>query len=448
VGDPQPELTPFGLAGAGSGPGSGAVLPDGTIVLASLSPTGTMAVVCVLSPGERGCTSRTTLRAYAAHGDQDRFSGVPEVVATEGTDVSVVVEDCCYIPVFSGVGEAVVFDSTNDGRSFSSEIPAGVIPGVDAATFASGVIVVASSESTSLNVQALPSGPDVALTAPAHPNGKGDGDTSLSTYDGGVLVASDDTRGDTLVEFAPRGSNFNLTASYRSRVGAFNGEDLAGLSGNALLTYSSTADPGAFLRFFNGKSFGRRYRVPVLAGDHLAYWSLQMTGGLVHVFFLDKTAGSAVYSESTRNGLRWSQPATYAPAVTAGALVPVLGPSGSGVVFEADASTRPAVAQPVLNYQAVANNLARVRAPAGKRTTLTGQARPALHGQTVTLERRIAAGQWSDISATVESGSGKFSFTVPGVSYAYRVRVAYEPGYYLVGYSNTVSLTALAPPKS
>jgi hypothetical protein len=384
------------------------------------------------------------LRAYVGDGGADSFSGVPQVVATGGTDVSVVMEDCCYIPVFSGVGEAVVFESTNDGRTFSDEIPAGVIPGVDASTFTGGEIVVASSQSTSLNVQALPTGPDVALTAPAHPNAKSDGDTSLSTYDGGVLVASDDTRGDTLVEFAPRGSNFNLTASYRLRVGDFNGEDLAAVSDSALLTYSSTATPGAFLRFFNGKSFGPRYTVPVPAGDRLAYWSLQTTGSLVHVFFLDKTAGFVVCSEATRNGADWSPLSLYSKALTAGALVPVLGPGGSGLVFEADVSSLPAMAQPVLKYQAVAIKLARLRAPAGRRTTLTGAASPALRGELVTLERRIAAGQWSDISATRESPAGKFSFTVPGVSDAYRVKVAYEPGYYLVGYSNTVSLTALA----
>jgi hypothetical protein len=447
VGSPQPELAPFGVGAGGGGPGSGAVLPDGTLVLASLSGTGTTTVVCTMAPGARRCASSATLTAYVGHGSQDSFSGVPEVVSTGGSDVSVVLEDCCTDPVFAGVGGAVVFESTNDGRTFTGEIPAGSIQGVDAATYVAGEVVVASSETTSLNVQALPAAPHVVLSAPAHPNTRGDGDTALSTYEGGVLVASDDTHGNTLVEFAPRGANLNLTSSYGRPVGVFDGEDLAGISANALLTYSSTSEPGAFLRFFNNKSFGTPYLVPEPAGGGERYWSVEVTGSLVHVFFADSTEGSEVYTETTRNGLRWSQLVAYNPA-SAGALVPVLGTSGTGVVFETRVGTPPPAAQPVLNYQSVVIRLARLRAPEGKRTTLTGQAVPALSGQVVTLERRISAGQWSNISVTHESAAGTFSFTVPGVTDIYRVSVAYEPGYYLFGYSKAVTLTAVVPPKS
>ncbi len=448
VGSPQPELTPFAVGSGGGGTGSGAVLPDGSVVLASLSTPATTAVVCTLVPGGRKCASGATLAAYSGRGEQDSFSGVPEVVSTGGTDVSVVLEDCCSVPLFAGVGGAVVFESTNDGRSFSPEIPAGAIQAVDSATFADGQIVVASSETTSLNVQALAVVPDPALGAPAHPNARGDGDTALSTYDGGVLVASDDAHGNTLVEFAHRGANFNLTSSYGQPVGVFYGEDLAGVSGDALLTYSSTSVAGATLRFFNGSSFGAPHRVPAPAGGAERYWSIEVTGSLVHVFFLDSAQGSQVYCESTRNGLNWSQLVTYNPAENAGVLDPVLGPSGSGLLFEARVLSPPALEQPVLNYQSVVIRLARLRAPAGKRTTLTGQAEPALSDQVVTLERRIATGQWSNISVTRESVAGRFSFTVPGISDVYRATVAYEPGFYLVGYSNAVDLTAVVPPRS
>ena len=121
--------------------------------------------------------------------------------------------------------------------------------------------------------------------------------------------------------------------------------------------------------------------------------------------------------------------------------------SGSGLVLETEVSAPPPYVQPVLDYQAVAIRLARLRAPAGRRTTLTGEATPALAGQSVTLERRISAGEWSNISLSHESAAGAFSFTVPGVSEAYRVMVADEPGYYMVGYSNVVTLTAVVPPK-
>jgi hypothetical protein len=445
LGEPQPELAAFGV-GASGGAGSGAVLPDGTLVLASVSPNDAKAVVCRLSPGGRRCVSTATLTAYAVDG----FSGVPEVVGTGGTDVTVVLEDCCGLPAFGGSGGAVVFESTNDGATFSGEIPAGSIQGVDAATFADGRIVVASSNTSSLNVQALPSAPGVLPSAPANPNLRHDGNTSLSTYHGGVLVASDDASGNTLVEYAAKGSGFNRSSAYRSPVGIFNGEDLAGISTNALLTYSSTATAGAFLRFFNGKTFGRRYKVPEPAGAVDGYWSLQDVSGVVHVFFVDSSAGSQMCSETTRNGVRWSGLATYDSAATAGGLVPVLGLSGSGLVYETNVMSPPLLAQPVLGYQSVVIRLARRRAPVDKRTYLTGQAAAHVPGRLVTLERRVTAGVWSNISVTRESRHGSFVFSVPGITDAYRVVVADEPGYLLYGYSNVVTLTAVpsARPKS
>ncbi len=303
VGDPQPELAPFAVAPVEGGNGSGTVLADGTMVLVWLSKTATTAVVCTLQPAENQCASTATLSAYAAGGEQDSFTGVPEVLATGGSDVSVVLEDCCDIPVFSGVGGAVVFESTNDGRSFAGEIPAGTILGVNAATFADGQIVVASSETTSLNVQALLSPPYVAISKPANPDASYDGDTSLSTYKGGVLVASDDASGNTLVEYAPKGADLDASRSYGAPVGVFKGEDLAGVSGNALLTYSSTSTPGAFLRFFNGKSFGPRYAVPEPAGGDGAYWSAEEVGGIVHVFFLEREprVGRVLRDDCERN---------------------------------------------------------------------------------------------------------------------------------------------------
>src|ERR1700739_2003251 len=45
VGDPQPELAPFSVGPAG-GSGSGAVLPDGTLILAATSASGTSVHVC------------------------------------------------------------------------------------------------------------------------------------------------------------------------------------------------------------------------------------------------------------------------------------------------------------------------------------------------------------------------------------------------------------------
>ena len=251
VGSPQPELAPFSVAPLGGGVGSGTVsLADGTVVLVSLSKNGTTAAVCSLQLGDRQCTSTATLTAYSASGEQDSFIGVPQVIATGGSDVTVVLEDCCHIPLFSGVGGAVIFDSTNDGATFSKEIPAGIILGVDAATFADGQLVVASSETTSLNVQAFLKPPYVAISTPVNPNGRHDGDTSLTTYEGGVLVASDDASGNTLVEYAPKGRNFNLSSSYGPPVGIFNGEDLAGVCWLRLAHILGDGHPRCFPALF------------------------------------------------------------------------------------------------------------------------------------------------------------------------------------------------------
>jgi len=446
VGEPQPELAPFSVGATAAGAGSGAVLPDGTAVLASLNSDGSAAVVCRLAPGARGCVSTATLSPYAGHGYKDVFSGVPEVLATGGTDAAVVLEDCCHLPGLAGLGGAAVFASTDDGASFSPEVPAGTIQGVDAAAFAGGRVVVASSRTSSLNVQALPPAPHVALTAPANPNSRHDGNTSLAAYAGGLVVASDDASGNTLVEYAPKGSDFNRSSAYRP-LGIFNGEDLAAVSGNALLTYSSTAAPGAFLRFFNGRFFGPRYDVPEPVGASDANWSLQEVGGVAHVFFVDRSAGSDIYAEATGNGLRWSPLLAYDPAATAGDLVALLGGSGTGIVYETDVSAPPLLAQPILAYQPVVIGLLRHRAPAGRRTYLTGQAGVHLAGQLVTLERRVSAGVWSNIAATRESSTGRFVFSVPGITDAYRVVVAYEPGHLLYGYSNVVMLTAVPASK-
>ncbi|MFZ2057053.1 MAG: hypothetical protein WAV54_06565 [Acidimicrobiales bacterium] len=444
VGDPQPELALFNVGAAGGGSGSGVVLPDGTLVLVSPSHSGTTAAVCRLHPGNRRCASTATLKAYKGGGHQDGFGGVAEVLATGGTDVSVVLEDCCYIPNPHG-GGAVVFNSTNDGRTFSKEIPAGDIGGVDAATFADGQVVVGPSSTGSFEVQAFPTKPATVVTSFAVPNSREDGDTSLTTYHGGVLVASDDTNGNTLVEYAPSGTKFNSTSSYHS-VGIFKGQDLAAVSGSALLTYSANSlTHGAFLRFFNGKTFGSAHRVPEPATGDDGYWNLQETGAVAHVFFLNRRHGYDIYSESTGDGLRWSPLTIYNTAVTSSSLMPVLGLSGAGLLYETD--SKPLLAQPILNAQWVAIKLAASRVYIGTPTLLSGQAAPHLTGQVVTLEK-LSTGRWYNVATTHESSAGKFSFAVPGTTETYRAVVSYEPGYYLYGYSNHVLLTAVPRPKN
>jgi hypothetical protein len=438
VGDPQPELARFTVDPAGGGTGSGAVLPDGNLVLAAPNGSGSNIRVCVLHPGSRACVSTATLVPYSGGGG-DSFSGTAEVLATGGDDVSVVTEDCCYLDVGGDNGGAVVFDSTNGGASFSVEHPAGTIQGISAATYADGQIVVADSESGGLNVQAFPVDPSTAETAIATPRGGDVGTSSLTTYDGGVLLAADDTT-NTHVQYAT--SDFNASGSW-STVGTFGNELVSAASGNALLT-----DPGGSLtggerlRFFTGSSFGAASKVPDSAAGDDGYFTMQEVGRDVHVFFIGRRDSYDAFEESTTDGTHWSglDQYTMGSAIDAGSLAAVLGPTGAGLLFENDGT--PLTAQPVLNAQGVHVTLTATKVKVGHTTTLRGTATPRLPGQLVTLEREDA-GKWYAVSTTHETSSGTFSFVLPAVTRTYRAVVNLKPGYDEYGYSNAATVTAI-----
>lgn len=432
VGDPQPELAQFKV-GATSGDGSGIVLSNGTLVLAFASTSGNRITVCVLHPGDRSCASAVTLPPEAG----DTFFGTPEVLSTGGSEVSVVAYDCCN----SSPNDAFVYNSGDGGRIFSPFVEAGTIGSIGAGTEADGELVVGTFEQGSINVQAFPPAPASPVTAMATPNGAADGDTSLTTYHGGVLVANDDTT-NTRVEYAPTGSDFNSSASYKAS-GTFKNELTDTVSDSALLT-----DPGGSLtggqrlRFFNGSSFGKANKVPDTKQGDDGYFTMQEVGGVVHVFFEGRRNGYDLFSETTSNGTRWSALQQYGSAILSTQLVPVLGPTGAGLVLEAGSGTNRVLAQPILNPQSVRIKLAKSRVRAGRSTKLTGTVKPRLKNQLVTLERESGK-RWYVVKTTHESASGTFSFTVPGKTQTYRAVVAYKPGYYLYGYSNSVTLTAV-----
>lgn len=443
-GDPQPELNQFPIGNPGGGAGTGAVLPDGNLVLAAPSSSGTSIHVCVLHPGSRACVSTATLDAYTGGGG-DSFYGTVEVVSTGGDDVSVVVEDCCYLNVGGDNGGAVVFDSTNGGVSFGPEVPAGTIDGIDTATYAGGDLVVANYTTGSFQVQAFPVDPGSAVTAIATPGGGGTvGTSSLTTYHGGVLLAWDNTT-NAFVDYAPSASDFNSTGAYGS-VGSFPGQLVTAVSGTALVT-----DPGGSitggekLRFFNGSSFGPAYSVPdSKAGDDGGF-TMQEVGNVAHVFFIGRRDSYDVLTESTANGTHWSGQTqfTVGSAIDAGLLSPVLGPTGAGLVMQSDEEGGVAIiAQPVLLAQGVHVVLGAVRLKVGHTTTLHGTAGPRLPGQAVILER-LDAGLWYPVSVSHESATGAFSFRIPAVTRTYRAVVNEKLGYYEYGYSNAVTLVAI-----
>jgi len=433
VGEPQPELTAFKV-GATGGNGTGAVLPDGNLVLATPSRSATSITVCVLHPGGRSCASTATLQANRA-GGQDTFYGTVEVLATGGSHVAVVALDCCNI----GPDGAVIFDSTNGGVSFSALKEAGTIASIGAATYAGGNVVVGSVSQGGLQVQALAPDPVTPQTSYAVPVGGADGDTSLATYHGGVLVASDNVK-NTYVEYASSGSGLNTTGSYK-RVGTFSNELVTAVSGDALLT-----DPGGSLtggerlRIFNGTSFGPPRKVPDSREGDDGYFAMQEVGGVVHVFFLGRRYGYDVFEETTTNGVRWSPLHQFGPAIGSTSLVPVLGPSGAGLLY-ATAGT-PLLAQPVLNALNVHVTLApRVRA--GHPAVLRGTVRPVVPGPQVVTLQTLRAGRWYPVKSTHTKGGG-FFFNVAGRTATYRAVANYKPGYFEYGYSRAVTVTAVA----
>jgi hypothetical protein len=108
------------------------------------------------------------------------------VFSTGGSNVTVVVSDCCYFP-----SEAVVFNSTNGGKTFGAETEAGNISGINTATYADGELVVAPNDNGGgTQLQAFSPHPSGIDTTVPTLNATAVEDIALSTYKDGVLVAS------------------------------------------------------------------------------------------------------------------------------------------------------------------------------------------------------------------------------------------------------------------
>ncbi|MGO9560441.1 MAG: hypothetical protein ACLPQS_03270 [Acidimicrobiales bacterium] len=424
-GSPQPGLTRFDIGAAGGSTGSGTVLPDGDFVIATPSNSETTIAICVLHPGGTKCASIATLKAHP----KDSF-GPAQIFATGGSDVTVAVYDCCYI----GLNGVEVFNSTNDGKSWSSLTEAGDY-GADftAGTYADGQIVVGADDNgAGTEVQAFSPHPTSVETKTAKiSHTEVLSGMALSTYNDGVLVASDGGV-DTHVWYAAKGSDFNSGKSYKL-VDTIKGQAVLGMSGAALLTVinGDSLTSAANLQVFNGKSFSKQKRVPAPTNPDDGAYAIQDVGSTAHIFFLDRRLSYDIFSETTSNGGdSWSHLAGYSSAIQAGGLVPILGPSGAGLCYETDG--KPLWVQPILNAQSVSISVGG--------STLKGSGKPVLNGYTVTLEKSAAGGFWDTVKTTKESSSGKFSFSVSGDKGTYRAVVNGEAGYILYGYSNSVTI--------
>jgi hypothetical protein len=432
VGNPQPELVKFKVGSTG-GIGSGTILPNNVIVLASPTTSGTAINVCVLTPPARACVAKVALQAYKTGGNpQDTFTGPVGVFATGGDDVSIVAYDCCY-----GYSGATVFNSTDGGRAFGPQIKAGNIDDVGASTFANGNLVVATALShVGTQVQGFATSPSVPQASFAQVSAY-EGNTAITSYHGGVLVAEDNLT-NTRVEYEPASLGVNSTSSYKT-VGAFNNEEVVAISGDALLTDpGGSLTGGVRLRLFNGTSFGPSYRVPEPKSPDDGYFTLQVAGGTVHVFFIARRSGYDLETETTVNGRIWSPLQQYSTAITSSSLGPVLNGLGDGVVFENDGT--PLYAQPILNPVAVHLSISPSRLRAGHTATITGGANHAVTSANpvVTLEE-LNGGRWYPVRTT--HGEAHFTFKVSARTATYRAVVAWIPGYFQYGYSNAVRVT-------
>ena len=341
---PHAIASPFEVFGGG-GLGSGAVLPGGNYVLAAPSNSGAVINVCNLKTGDRRCVSKAVLHPYA----HDEFFGGAYVVATGGSDVSVVADDCCHI----GDNNLDVYNSTNDGKTWTKLIAAGDLDGETSVTRVGGQIIAGVNDHNGTQIQAF--SPSAAGKSGYHPateiatlNSHGPEDTYVTSYKNGVLVAADNGN-EAFVWYAKAGSDFSNYRSYKL-VGKFGHETVTALSGSAFQTDIEGGLTGnERLRFFNGTTMpSAGFKVPEPKnGDDTAFNMVQV-GGKVHEFFLNRRNHYDVYTATTSNGHSWSSLTVYPHGtVTAGWLSPVLGTNGSGLLLQTDSGGHAEEAQPV-----------------------------------------------------------------------------------------------------
>ena len=340
---PQPVFRPFRI-GPSSGPGSVALEPDGTLVVAYAVKSGHgKTVVCVLKRGAHACSSMTTLTPLSG----DTLFGTTYAFVSSANHVEVIQEACC--DTSTGGGD-LLWTSTNGGKSFGAPTRFGTL-GISAAALVGGYIVYMPGGNSSAQVGAVPVGvgePPGTIATPFPGAAAGVG---IGSYHSGALVAADDlgTPDTTHVAYATVGSDFDDTAAYH-RVGTFKGEAVIGLSGSALLTEKTAGQHQLELRLFNGKGFGPAYTVPHTSGGGPEWFTIdQDPSGRVHVFNESTHLAHPdhLYEVSTSTGARWTRPVDLGNAIADNFFTAGLDRNGSGLVL----GTNPAWGYPVLAAQ-------------------------------------------------------------------------------------------------
>jgi hypothetical protein len=431
-GDPQPELKPFkiGATTYGSGGGSVAIEPNGTLVVAYGVTTGDgKVVVCILARGATKCSHTTTLSPLNG---VDLF-GHPEVFTPSANHIVLLMETCCE----SNPDGDLLFTSTDGGLTWGAPVRVGSLSVSTATLIGNQILFSPGDDHDGTEVEAIPvtaSGPPAST---AIPNAKVAYDIGDGSYRGGALVASDNLTSDytTYVEYAPSGDNFNATGSYHN-VGSFAHEQLIGISGDALLTEKTTGTESLELRLFNGTGFGAPHAVPGDSGTGPGWFTVEQDpSGRVHVF--SSRAFSPVsydlYEVSTVNGSAWSAAVNLGNAIVNDYFNATLDRSGSGLVL----GTYPAWGYPVLGTQSASFSLKASTIKKGHAVAASGKASPVAKGRTVDLQVE-RSGLWYTIGSTHENASGAFAFTIKPAgtgTFVYRAVVSDLAGYLQFGYS-------------
>jgi hypothetical protein len=431
-GNPQPELKPFSI-GASADPGSVAIEPDGSLVVAyGISSGNGKTAVCLLNRGGHKCTSGPALVPPSG----DDLFGTSEVFVPSANHVVVLQGDCCDD---NPAGDTVLFTSTNGGKTFGAPVRVGSV-GVGVAALVGGDIVFTTGDNhDGLQIESVPAigatGPPAEIANPITATAY---DVGVGSYKKGALVATDQdlpTSYTTQVLYAAAGKNFNATGSYAG-VGTFKNEQLVGLSGDALLTQQTNGGEALVLRIFNGKSFGKAHIVPDTAGGGPEWFSFDTDPtGAVHVFNVSTHLAEDydLYEESTATGAKWSAPVDLGDAVDNDYFGSALSANGSGLVL----GTNPAIGYPVLAAQSVSFTLSKASVTAGHAVIGSGKGSAPAKGRVIQLQE-LRSGLWYAIASTHESASGSFSFSIKNSgagTYTYRAVASDWAGYVEYGYS-------------
>jgi hypothetical protein len=334
----QARSGPFRIGSATSqGGGIAFTSKNGIVVVYDISSART--AVCLIKLGSRKCSHTTDLRPPSG----DSNFGTPLVFVPSANHVVVLQQTCCD---GNPGGGDLLYSSRNGGRTFAAPVRIDTLNVTTGALIGRQIVFTASNLATT-QVESVPvtaSGPPASIATAFKEFAYAVG---VGQYKGGALIGSDyigHVSTTTYVQYAPRGSNFDSSASYH-HVATFANEHLLAMSGNALLTVQGGHRNAVLLRLLNGRGYGPAHVVPgASAGGPEWFTVCQDPGGDVHVFSeRGLVRGYHLIEETTSTGARWSRPADLGNAISNAYFDAALSRSGRGLVL----GTAPAWGYPV-----------------------------------------------------------------------------------------------------